>query len=358
MDTEKQGKDGQGLGAGEQPTQALPLDGTQALDPFATASLERERMLQAMEAARQQNAAGEATLILKPPAFDPEAASRTQGFPLAEIEDMPTDPGLAPPSSPTGPIPVAAETTPRPGDDPTTQLPPLAPLPETRLSETPAEETPAIPTFPEAAPEATQIITRPDLTLPPPAQEPTLVMRGAEPAQAPEPVPEPAPEPAPAQPPAEDLRTRAMPIQAAEVVQEAPTPNPVSDESPVCAPPAYASGLEPVHRGPARLWIAGGILVAGLAIGALLVFRPVRSSQPSAPSAQTAQAVPPAPVPPALQPYLDRALAGDPAAMHMLGVRYYNGLDVPQNRAEGLRWYRKAAAAGNRAAQEELRQLQ
>jgi TPR repeat protein len=43
--------------------------------------------------------------------------------------------------------------------------------------------------------------------------------------------------------------------------------------------------------------------------------------------------------------------------MRMLGVLYYNGLSVPQNRAKGLEWYRKAAAAGSKTAQEELGQL-
>ena len=35
----------------------------------------------------------------------------------------------------------------------------------------------------------------------------------------------------------------------------------------------------------------------------------------------------------------------------------YNGLNVPQNTKEGIRWYRKAAAAGSVAAKKDLEQL-
>lgn len=47
--------------------------------------------------------------------------------------------------------------------------------------------------------------------------------------------------------------------------------------------------------------------------------------------------------PATLQDYLDQAKAGDAYAMRMLGVMYYNGLNVPQDREKGLFWYRKAA---------------
>jgi TPR repeat protein len=62
-------------------------------------------------------------------------------------------------------------------------------------------------------------------------------------------------------------------------------------------------------------------------------------------------------VPPVLRPYLERANQGDPTAMYMLGTMYYNGLNVPQNHKEGIRWYRKAAAAGNVAARMDLTQI-
>ncbi|WP_005034188.1 tetratricopeptide repeat protein [Holophaga foetida] len=61
---------------------------------------------------------------------------------------------------------------------------------------------------------------------------------------------------------------------------------------------------------------------------------------------------------PAIQPYLERAAAGDATAMQMLGYFYYYGLNVPQNRKEGLRWYHKAADAGSVSAQKELANLE
>ena len=62
-------------------------------------------------------------------------------------------------------------------------------------------------------------------------------------------------------------------------------------------------------------------------------------------------------VPPVLRTYLDKANQGDPMAMAMLGNMYYNGLNVRQNRREGIKWYRKAAAAGSVAARKDLEQL-
>jgi len=62
-------------------------------------------------------------------------------------------------------------------------------------------------------------------------------------------------------------------------------------------------------------------------------------------------------IPPVLRPYLDRAGQGDPSAMRMLGTMYYNGLNVRKDRKEGIKWYRKAAAAGSVAAKKDLEQL-
>lgn len=80
---------------------------------------------------------------------------------------------------------------------------------------------------------------------------------------------------------------------------------------------------------------------------------------PEAPTPQTQTVEAPAPeIPPALRAYFEKAEKGDPAAMRMLGVMYYNGLNVPRNAPEGLKWYRKAANAGSMAAQKELRLLE
>jgi len=44
--------------------------------------------------------------------------------------------------------------------------------------------------------------------------------------------------------------------------------------------------------------------------------------------------------------------------MAILGTMYYNGLNVPADRAEGLKWLRRAADLGNAAAQKQLQQLE
>jgi hypothetical protein len=62
-------------------------------------------------------------------------------------------------------------------------------------------------------------------------------------------------------------------------------------------------------------------------------------------------------IPPVLRPYLDKAAQGDSGSMRMLGTMYYNGLNIPQNRKEGIKWYRKAAEAGSVAAKKDLEQL-
>ena len=38
----------------------------------------------------------------------------------------------------------------------------------------------------------------------------------------------------------------------------------------------------------------------------------------------------------------------------MVALMYWNGLNVKQDRVKGLGWYRKAVAAGDKAAQQEL----
>lgn len=63
-------------------------------------------------------------------------------------------------------------------------------------------------------------------------------------------------------------------------------------------------------------------------------------------------------VPAGLHAYLAQARAGDAHAMRMLGVMYYYGLNVPQDREKGLYWYREAAAKGSEAAREDLARLQ
>jgi TPR repeat protein len=114
-------------------------------------------------------------------------------------------------------------------------------------------------------------------------------------------------------------------------------------------------GVPPAPAGPRRRalvrWGGGAVavLILGGAVVSYLRMRP-------APEVQGADAAHPD-LPPALRPYLDRAQAGDPSAMRMLGTMYYNGLNVTQDTREGIRWYRKAAAAGSAAARRDLEQL-
>ena len=107
----------------------------------------------------------------------------------------------------------------------------------------------------------------------------------------------------------------------------------------------------PPAPGRRRAWIGGAVAVLILGGTALSYLR-------ERPSAGTPGGVYGAKdIPPALRPYYDRASAGDASAMRMLGTMYYNGLNVPQDTKEGVRWYRKAAAAGSVAATKDLEQL-
>jgi len=105
------------------------------------------------------------------------------------------------------------------------------------------------------------------------------------------------------------------------------------------------------RRGP---WVAAGVIaVALIAAGAFFLYRGPRAAEPALASANS----PEKEVPPALRQYYEQARTGDARAMRMLGTLYYNGLNVPQDRDEGIRWYRKAAAAGSVAARKDLEQL-
>ena len=126
--------------------------------------------------------------------------------------------------------------------------------------------------------------------------------------------------------------------------------------------PAEAEGQTqtgPLQPGAARpfpwkLPTAVGLLVVLGGI-AYLAF-PKRSQPQPLPAARVA--TPTESVPPSVQTYLDQANAGDTHAMRMLGVYYYNGLNVPQDREKGIYWYRKAAEKGSDAARAELNQIE
>ena len=103
-----------------------------------------------------------------------------------------------------------------------------------------------------------------------------------------------------------------------------------------------------------KLLLALGLLVV-LGVAGYLVFS--RSSAPHSPLPPVV-AAPESVVPPGAQAYIEQARAGDAHAMRMLGVMYYYGLNVPQDREKGLHWYRKAAEKGSTAAQAELAKLE
>lgn len=112
---------------------------------------------------------------------------------------------------------------------------------------------------------------------------------------------------------------------------------------------------------PFPLGMALGLGAAVLAVGGFAFAwlggafqkKPAETVPPSSP----APSAPEVEVPPALRAYLRDAQNGDAKAMRMLGVMYYNGLNCPQNREEGRKWFTKAAEAGSDAARKDLEQL-
>ncbi|GLH70066.1 hypothetical protein GETHPA_15990 [Geothrix rubra] len=163
----------------------------------------------------------------------------------------------------------------------------------------------------------------------------------------------PSPERAPSPDATQKLPT-GMPLDPRSTVKMDVLPSDATD--PGLAPPPEGPPLAPAseaHRsGPWKL--LGGIAFLAVVLGgAYLVF--FRGGPAPAPAAQAPS---PEVVPAGVQTYLDQAKAGDAHAMRMLGVMYYYGLNVPQDREKGLHWYRQAAEKGSDAAREELAKLQ
>jgi len=137
-----------------------------------------------------------------------------------------------------------------------------------------------------------------------------------------------------------------MPAEAPDPVNRSLATQPI----PV---PAGRPRSAPGSRRALRYWLGGVVAVLILAGAAASYWRDRPAPPPGEPAPVTAEKD----IPPTLRPYYDRALTGDASAMRMLGTMYYNGLNVPQNTKEGIRWYRKAAAAGSVAARKDLEQL-
>ena len=53
----------------------------------------------------------------------------------------------------------------------------------------------------------------------------------------------------------------------------------------------------------------------------------------------------------------NKAENGDPETQYCLGFCYENGIGVPEDKAEAVNWYRKAAEQGHKEAAEALKRL-
>jgi hypothetical protein len=115
----------------------------------------------------------------------------------------------------------------------------------------------------------------------------------------------------------------------------------------------------PPGRSFALLWM-GVIAVVVVLIGGLWAINMgwIGGGTPSAKPVAAPAPAEGARLPESMRPAFEKALAGDPNAMRYLGVCYVNGLGVPVDRSEGLKWYRRAAAAGSSAAQQDLLALE
>ncbi len=150
-----------------------------------------------------------------------------------------------------------------------------------------------------------------------------------------------------------------------------PIPLALAGEGAAPVPQAFSVYPPAPPRVPLCCWVAVISSLTSVVLAVLLWLRtPPAAPPPAAPPLAAAAAAVPAATAPALpagspeafqaalKPYLDAAQAGDTNAMRMLGAMYYHGLDLPRNRTEGLKWYRKAAESGSKVAQEELKQLE
>jgi hypothetical protein len=155
----------------------------------------------------------------------------------------------------------------------------------------------------------------------------------------------------------------------------APPPEPKVQTKPIERterPERQASPIRPVSptylpmtphvptESSSKIWIPVAIGILLLVIGGIYFAFFKTSLKTISPivASPNQTAEPSLPVPPKMQADLAKARAGDAKAMHMLGVSFFYGLDVQQNKTEGLRWMRKAALAGNEKAKSDLRQME
>lgn len=155
--------------------------------------------------------------------------------------------------------------------------------------------------------------------------------------------------------------TGSQPTQPEEAAPDATMA--LGMDSPARRSGGYAVNPDPQPtRKPFPWLMLGGIagVAVALGVGGMLFLKPGKSTPSDAsPAPQPVAAVEPTAeeVAPALRGPLAKAQGGDAKAMHLLGTMYYNGLNCPQNREEGLKWLRKAAEAGNKAAKSDLERM-
>jgi TPR repeat protein len=120
--------------------------------------------------------------------------------------------------------------------------------------------------------------------------------------------------------------------------------------------PQVDLAMPPARTVSLKGWL--GLTIGVIAAAGGIAYWLMHSRAVEAPATHVALPSPaqttPEAVPPEVRSYLDQAKAGDGKAMHMIALMYWNGLNVRQDRVKGLEWYRKAAAAGDKAAQKEL----
>jgi len=280
--------------------------------------------------------ASDSTLIIHPQKSEPQIEKPI--VPEPESAEPSTDSTLVLPVQ--GTIPPKAIPAPEYNPDRTQPLPISSePLPETRGPAAPTVVVQPLATSTQPIP-----LLRAEAT---PASETTL---------QPPPIPGAAPTPA--------AETTIQPIAVSTI---APSP----DAAETAIQPLLHTFEERPSKGlPGWVWAlfgAGGAILVGATIWFLIgdSDKPSSKIKESPESISTPTATPAAKeettsaeTPAALRPYLEKAREGDAKSMHMLAVMYYNGLNVRQNREEGLKWYRKAAEAGSNAARKELKQIE
>ena len=275
----------------------------------------------------------------------PEVTAMEDDSPLAKATDIP---GLPHPLHPSSP---ATDRT------PDTSIG-MAVTPATLLMPIQAPLDPTVPVkrlTPSSTPRAIPKPSEPKAAQPMPrSAQPMAARPGSEPLKAKVPETKPVVTP-PSVPGYPDRQVPAPPAE--HKFQTKPIASPVKPLGP--APVPMTQQAIPAGN-TSKVWIPVAIGILLLVIGGIyfaffrtslkgtlpLVTLPVQTAEPSLP------------VPAGMQGTLAQAKAGDSKAMHMLGVSFYYGLNVPQNKDEGLRWMRKAAEAGNEKAKSDLRQME